>query len=99
MVPQLVEGQTDQLVVQSLTATEIVIAWRMEAGRKVSEPRLLRRKIDLEPKVQVMLPGQIGMTKGPGASQRKAVMIAPGRKDSTPPGILPTAGLPASRAK
>jgi hypothetical protein len=99
LVPQMVEGQTDELFVELLSETEIVIAWRTEAGRKVAQPRLLRRKIDLDPRVQVLLPGQITSTTGAQKANRKAVVIVPGRSGRLPDGIVPTSGLPPSRSK
>jgi hypothetical protein len=99
LVPQMVEGQTDELIVELLSETEIVIAWRSEAGRKVAQPRLLRRKIDLDPRVQVLLPGQITFTTGAQKANRKAVVIVPGRSARLPEGIVPTSGLPPSRSK
>lgn len=94
LVPQLIEGQTDELVVESMTETEIVIGWRLEAGRKVGQPRVLRRKIDLEPKVMVMLPGQVLSAAGSQKSERKSVVIVPGRSAAPPNRMVPISGLP-----
>lgn len=93
IVPQLLEGQTDELVVKSLTDEEVVIAWRLEAGRLVTTPRVLRRKIDLSPKVEIYLPGQSGGGATDAAARKKsAVMVR--ERSRVPPAIVPTSGLP-----
>jgi hypothetical protein len=92
-VPHLLEGQTDELVVQSVNAEEVVIAWRLEAGRTVSQPRVLRKKIDLSPKVEALLPGQIGLESTKNAGSRKSSVLVRG-KTPLPSKIVPTSGLP-----
>lgn len=94
VVPHLLEGQTDELVVQTISPDEVVIAWRLEAGRSVSQPRVLRKKIDLSPKVQTYLPGQIGLEATKNAGARKATVMVKG-KSVVPEKIVPTSGLPA----
>lgn len=93
-VPHLLEGQTDELVVQMISPDEVVIAWRLEAGRSVSQPRVLRKKIDLSPRVQAYLPGQIGLEATKNAGTRKSTVIVKG-KSVVPEKIVPTSGLPA----
>ncbi len=94
VVPQLLEGQTDELVVQSLTDEEVVIAWRMEAGRVVTQPRVLRRKIDLTPKVQIYLPGQSAGAEAIESVNRKKSAVVIRGKAKAPGAIVPTSGLP-----
>ncbi len=95
-VPQLLEGQTDELIVQSLSAEEVVIAWRLEAGRVVTQPRVLRRKIDLSPKVEIYLPGQRGAEAGGSEGPRKSAVIVRGKSRASA-AIVPTSGLPSAK--
>jgi len=95
IVPQLVEGQTDELMVQSVSEDEVVVVWSKEAGRQVAEARKLNLPLDGGPKVEVRLPGQ---RKGAGtaAAARKSVMITPPSRRLDPAKMLPTAGVPES---
>lgn len=62
MLPQLLPNQNDELIVSSVTNEEIELAWLNEAGNRVTDGRKLLIAIELEPKVQIVLPGQVEAT-------------------------------------
>jgi len=97
VVPQLVEGQTDELFVQSISADEVVIVWRLEAGHTPAQARILRRKIDVEPKVEMILPGQLRSTDATQSALRKSVVVIRGKSGAVPSSIVPTSGLPPAK--
>ncbi len=58
-LPQLLEGQTDEIFVSRVSDREVELTWRAEAGKKIEDGRRHIIEIDLDPKVEVVLPGQI----------------------------------------
>lgn len=62
MLPQLLPNQNDELIVSSVTNEEIELAWLNEAGNREADGRKLLIAIELEPKVQIVLPGQVEVT-------------------------------------
>ncbi len=94
-LPPVMESQTDELVVESVSGEEVVVAWTKEAGREVSDKRQLTLRFDSRPRVQVMLPGQGWESGTKIKTTRKTVFVTPGGALFKPEEILPTAGLPA----
>jgi hypothetical protein len=98
VLPQLVDGQTDELVVQSVSEREVVVAWTKEAGRQVTDSRKLNLALDGDPKVEVILPGQRRPGTAPDAP-RRSVMLTPRFPRPDASSMLPTAGVPAGAAE
>tara|TARA_R110002096_G_scaffold114770_4_gene248794 strand:+ start:6566 stop:7159 length:594 start_codon:yes stop_codon:yes gene_type:complete len=65
MVPQLLPDQNDELIVSSLTNEEVELAWLSEGGNREADGRKILIAIELEPKVQIVLPGQVDVNGEP----------------------------------
>ncbi len=71
-VPQLLPGQNDELVVARVSNEDVELAWTVEAGNRVSDGRKILIPIELEPRIQIVLPGQFKEDKA--KEKRKAWM-------------------------
>lgn len=60
-LPPVVTGQSDRVVVSAVSETEVELTWIVESGKKVDDGRQLIVPFNLEPKVEVVLPGQFNI--------------------------------------
>jgi len=58
MMPSVVQGQTDRIMVTGASEKEVELTWVVESGKPVTDGRRITIKFDLKPKVEVVLPGQ-----------------------------------------
>ena len=90
-VPQLLPEQNDRLIVSRVTNHEVELSWRTENGRKSGDGRKLIIPFNLEPKIQINLPG-----RADNESPVRAWIVkdgAPSKDNSKPKkNLLPTSG-------
>lgn len=60
-LPPVVTGQSDRVVVSAVSETEVELTWIVESGKAVEDGRQLIVPFNLEPKVEVVLPGQFNI--------------------------------------
>ncbi len=79
-VPQLLPNQNDKLYVSRVTNEEVELAWLSEAGNKVEDGRKILIAINMEPLVQIVLPGQSALGKS-GERKRAWIDVNAGNED------------------